>query len=153
MHGFTALRCRNGGTETSWHVSVCGVMFQGCHDCLRCHVSGLSTEFAMASLFIPAPLHRAIAYNSQSFRSINVSIIWRQLGFHLNYSKQAGSSDSASQGRRYLIVHHKSQKESLLNEARSLIWTATGQQAVDSITVGKVASVRTSQAVRKITSY
>lgn len=54
------------------------------------------------------------------------------------YSKQAKSrGKSGTTARRYLIVHHRSQSQSLLEEAKSLILTATGEQPFDSITIGR----------------
>lgn len=50
-------------------------------------------------------------------------------------SKRAAKVDT-SPARRYLIVHHRSQPPSLLEEAKSLIWTATGGEQADHITVG-----------------
>ena len=51
------------------------------------------------------------------------------------FSKRPAKVDT-THARRYLIVHHRSQSSSLLQEAKSLIWTATGEQQAKHITIG-----------------
>lgn len=59
-------------------------------------------------------------------------------GVQLKYSKRAAETSPA---RRYLVVHHRSQPPSLLQEAKSLIWTLTGVVNPATITVGAVSAI------------
>lgn len=104
-----------------------------------CHETVLGPDsWRMASTYIARSLQK-ISKNTKGLSLGGwvgtVSLLWGQAGNHLKYSKKAGRVET-SPVRRYLLVHHRSQPPSLLQEGKSLILTATGEHVVDSITVG-----------------